>query len=675
MTKRLFPFILFLTSQLLFSQTNKSWVKKANYAGGISEKAIAFSCGDFGYTGLGSNNSVFRKDFWKYSFEKDKWEKAEDFPAQPRISAVAFSVGNKGYVGTGLVGMENSRQGTNDFWEYDTEKNTWSQKASFPGGIRYGAVGFAIGSRGYITLGVSDKTFYNDIWEYNPGTNQWAKKADFPENGRADASCFVIDNEAYIAFGQGKELFISKKNSWKFSPAKNEWKMFAEFPDFPRAGVVTLSFKGKGYAAGGTNGTTKRYEDFWEYDASKNKWQEKTDLPFGNVAYGFALVNGNTAIVCNGRAKPGSSGAEVWQYNFTDPPPSGTLIIGGSLLLGEERVPQAGLEVKITNTKGEVIKSAFTNLFGSFLFTNLPEEEDLIFTFDASDPGYKNEKFILVNKKNEAVAVLNKDNQFRFYLSAATKNKVQLIKLENKNLRMNMKGKLVVDDKKKTPLGNVTVSLLNEDDEVMQAGATDENGVFGFDYLPVDSTVYLSIDEKMAKKISKGEKILLLDEGDNLVSKTPSSHSEFELINLPPEKNSLTKVYMEDSWIPFLSNKNMELKVVEPIYFDLAKWEILPDAKTILNKAVAVLKSNAKYSIEVAAHTDSRGDEKSNQELSEKRAAAAKDYMVSKGVKASQITTKGYGESKLVNKCKDGVACTEEEHAQNRRMEFTIRKN
>jgi outer membrane protein OmpA-like peptidoglycan-associated protein/N-acetylneuraminic acid mutarotase len=673
MMNRLCIFIFFLSSHFLFSQTNNPWEKRSGFSGGISEKAVAFTCGDYGYAGLGTDNAVFRKDFWKYSFENDKWEKTENFPDQARISAVAFSIGGKGYAGTGLVGVE-SRKGTNDFWEYDPATNTWSQKANLPGGTRYGAVGFAIGGRGYVALGVSQTTFYNDIWEYNPGNNQWTKKIDFPENGRADASVFVIGNEAYIAFGQGKEIFVSKKNCWKFSPVKNEWKMFADFPDAPRAGVIAFAFGNKGYAAGGTNGTTKRFEDLWEYDAVKNKWQEKTDLPFGSCAYGFALVKGDKAFVCTGRSKPGSSGAEVWQFTFTEPPPTGNLIIGGSLLLGDERIPHAGIEVKITNTKGDVIKSAFTNLFGSFLMTGLPENEDLIFTFDASDPGVKNEKFILVNKKGEGVAVLNKDNQFKFYLSSTGKNKIQLIKLENKNLRMNMKGKLVLDDKKRTPLANVTVSLMNEDEEVMQAGTTDESGVFGFDYLPVDSMVYLSIDEKMVQKVSKGEKILLLDDGDNLVSKTSASHTEFELVNLPPEKNSLTKVFMEDSWIPFLSNKYMELKVVEPIYFDVAKWEILPEAKAILNKAVALLKTNPKYTIEISAHTDSRGDEKSNQVLSEKRASAAKDYIVSRGVNANQITTKGYGESKLVNKCKDGVTCTEEEHAQNRRMEFIIRK-
>lgn len=448
---------------------------------------------------------------------------------------------------------------------------------------------------------------------------------------------------------------------------------FEEFPDAPRVGAIVFSGKNKGYAIGGTNGAAKRFQEFWEYDAVKNRWSEKEDVPFGPCAYGFSFVVGNHAYVCTGKAKPGTKGSEMWKFDLAEKEPAGNLILGGNLLLGDEKIPLAATEVKIMNMKNEVVKSVFTNLFGSFLFTGLPENEELVLSFDATDPGWKNEKFYIVSRKNENVAVLNKDNSYKFYLSSSGKNKIQLIKVEHKNLRMNMKGKLVLDDKLKTPLKNVAVSLMNEDEEVMQAGITDESGIFVFTYLPLDSTVYISIDEKIIPSLSKGTKIILMDEGDNVVNKTSTAHPEFQLINLPSEKNSLSQVYMEDTWLSSINAKGSETHVVEYVYFDYGKWEILSDAKAVLNKAVAVLKSDSKYSIEIAAHTDSRGDTKPNQELSEKRAEAAKEYMVLKGVRADQISTKGFGETKLLNRCADGINCSEEEHAQNRRMEFFIR--
>jgi outer membrane protein OmpA-like peptidoglycan-associated protein len=387
-------------------------------------------------------------------------------------------------------------------------------------------------------------------------------------------------------------------------------------------------------------------------------------------------VIGDAAYVSPGKTQSGSKDSEIWKFDLTEKQTAGNrIVIGGSLLLGDERIPPAGVEIKILNSKNEVVKSAFTNLFGSFLLTQLPENEDLILTFDVSDPTWKDQKFYLVNRKNEEIAVLHKDNSFRFYLSSANKNKIQLIKIENKNLRMNMQGKLVLDDKNKTPLAKVPVSLINEDQQIVQAGITNETGNFIFTYLPVDSSVYLSIDEKTAAALSKGGKILLLDEGDNVVSKTNTSRPEFQLINLPPEKNTLSKIYMEDPWLePIMTGKIGEVIVVEHIYYDYDKWTVLPETKLVLNKAIAVLKSNPKFSIAIAAHTDSRGEAKYNLELSEKRAAAAKEYMVSKGVNAKQISAQGYGETKLLNRCADGVTCTEEEHAQNRRMEFIIRR-
>lgn len=117
-------------------------------------------------------------------------------------------------------------------------------------------------------------------------------------------------------------------------------------------------------------------------------------------------------------------------------------------------------------------------------------------------------------------------------------------------------------------------------------------------------------------------------------------------------------------------------KIVDlnPIYFDSGKWNIRPDAAGELDKIVKAMNDNPTLSIEVGSHTDSRGQAKANLSLSDKRAKSTADYIVSKGIVRSRISGKGYGEGKLVNKCKDGVKCTEDEHQQNRRTEFKVVK-
>lgn len=111
--------------------------------------------------------------------------------------------------------------------------------------------------------------------------------------------------------------------------------------------------------------------------------------------------------------------------------------------------------------------------------------------------------------------------------------------------------------------------------------------------------------------------------------------------------------------------------VIENIYYDLDKWFIRDDAKPALDKLVSILKQYP-INVELGSHTDSRASFKYNTTLSQKRANAAVDYLIANGIDARRLTFKGYGESMLINKCADGVPCSETEHQANRRTEFKI---
>jgi len=112
---------------------------------------------------------------------------------------------------------------------------------------------------------------------------------------------------------------------------------------------------------------------------------------------------------------------------------------------------------------------------------------------------------------------------------------------------------------------------------------------------------------------------------------------------------------------------------IKPIYYASAKFDLSDDSKKELDKLVVILQDNPGLSVEMGSHTDSRASSAYNQKLSESRALSAYNHVVSRGVPANRIAYKGYGESKLMNKCADGVACSEEDHAQNRRTEYIIR--
>ncbi len=112
--------------------------------------------------------------------------------------------------------------------------------------------------------------------------------------------------------------------------------------------------------------------------------------------------------------------------------------------------------------------------------------------------------------------------------------------------------------------------------------------------------------------------------------------------------------------------------VLEDIYYDFDKHFIRKDAAVILDRLVATLRDNPSLKIELSSHTDSRGSFKYNEDLSSRRAKAAVDYLVSRGISRSRLEAKGYGEYKLVNGCKDGVPCSIQQHQANRRTEVRV---
>lgn len=134
-----------------------------------------------------------------------------------------------------------------------------------------------------------------------------------------------------------------------------------------------------------------------------------------------------------------------------------------------------------------------------------------------------------------------------------------------------------------------------------------------------------------------------------------------------------TVLLLEKEEIPFKVGDDLaKILDIPIIYFDFDKSNIRPDAATELEKVVAVMKKYPTLKIDVRSHTDSRGGDAYNKKLSQRRNKSTKEYIISRGIDASRIIGDGYGEERLVNKCSNGVKCTEEEHQLNRRSEFIV---
>jgi outer membrane protein OmpA-like peptidoglycan-associated protein len=206
---------------------------------------------------------------------------------------------------------------------------------------------------------------------------------------------------------------------------------------------------------------------------------------------------------------------------------------------------------------------------------------------------------------------------------------------------------LVADKANGTPIANANVSIILKNINV-ESGVSSANGVYN-------------------SAIAKGKTF-----GDTLnyvVKVTADGYlsQSFDL-NEVLENDSILK-------ISFLLDKKAPGTDLGPfaILYNFDKFDLRPDAIVILNKIVNVLNQNPDVSIELGSHTDSRGIDIYNQYLSERRAKSAAQYIASRISNPERITYKGYGESKLKNRCADRVKCTEAEHQQNRRTEFIIK--
>src|SRR5690606_6318018 len=166
-----------------------------------------------------------------------------------------------------------------------------------------------------------------------------------------------------------------------------------------------------------------------------------------------------------------------------------------------------------------------------------------------------------------------------------------------------------------------------------------------------------------------GLKISILDEQGNVLHRLTRTGRDFiynrfaegdQILSLLNEKNLTIKISPDDRF------------AIPNIYYDLDDFQLNESVRKQLDKLVTILQKNPEIGVKVRSHTDSRASAQYNLRLSEKRAAEVIRYLESNAVDGGRIEGQGLGEQHLVNHCKDDVHCTEEEHARNRRTEFSI---
>ncbi|PCJ90743.1 MAG: flagellar motor protein MotB [Flavobacteriaceae bacterium] len=174
---------------------------------------------------------------------------------------------------------------------------------------------------------------------------------------------------------------------------------------------------------------------------------------------------------------------------------------------------------------------------------------------------------------------------------------------------------------------------------------------------------------------SKGDYFLTLDcnKGNFVRASTDGYVPSEEYLNQSDGKNRIMDFYLERETVTAGFGDDLaKLLQLSTIYFDLNKFDIRFDAEIEIQKVIAAMDKFPSLKIKVNSHTDSRGNAAYNLWLSQKRAQSTIDYMISKGISPNRLDREGYGETKLINECADGISCTNAKHQLNRRSEFII---
>jgi outer membrane protein OmpA-like peptidoglycan-associated protein/tetratricopeptide (TPR) repeat protein len=219
------------------------------------------------------------------------------------------------------------------------------------------------------------------------------------------------------------------------------------------------------------------------------------------------------------------------------------------------------------------------------------------------------------------------------------------LKKAQEKLHLAVKG-TVIDRKTTLPISAVNVSLYTKSNSVLVASqSTNNNGEYFFE--------------------------LQKDTDYEIIARKDKFDSDKHLISTQDLKKSDTLIANLSLATLFEVGKTFTLSNIK---YDFDKDVIRPDAAKILDGLVMILRDNPSLEIELGSHTDSRGADKYNLSLSQRRAQSAVNYLVSRGIARTRLIAKGYGETQLLNECEDGIPCSDEQHHANRRTVFKILK-
>lgn len=206
-------------------------------------------------------------------------------------------------------------------------------------------------------------------------------------------------------------------------------------------------------------------------------------------------------------------------------------------------------------------------------------------------------------------------------------------------------------------LEGARVALLDENLDTIEVAYSKEDGEF----------IFKAFKQRNYKLVVSKDEYITAEKEVSTYNKLPNEKIQVEIFiemdfSLMDRPDKLEPLSLER-----VDGEELQIIQIEHISYGFDSDAILPESETILNKVADMIEQYPDLEIIIESHTDAKGSDEYNLRLSKRRAASAYKFLVGKGVRAEAIEYSGYGETRLLNHCDDGVECNEEEHALNRR--------
>ncbi len=520
------------------------------------------------------------------------------------------------------------------------------------------------------------KNYTNRLKIYSASLDgkKWKNVTPFPHNSSSYsvAHPWISEDGKQLFFasdmsgGQGgMDLYVSTKNGEEWGKPVNLGKGVntAENEVFPYYRKGTLYFSSEGHSGyGGLDVYSVTEADKWQ-----NPVNLKSPLNSSKDDFGIFYKDDENGYFSSNR-EGGLGSDDIYSFTWHTLDPQTSM----SGLLEFDKLGASGTTINLLDEDDNVIRTAVTDEYGKFKFDKLDLDENYLLSIDADDDSFlEGAKLYMTNSNGEKVLLANKVGKGKFKFQALPYeyyDELELLKEEDESLfTVSVFGQIY----KKLPgdySAGMEVWVVDDEGNIIGKATADKDGKFSFNKLSPDEQYLFMLAEDDA-----GLNMIIVDEnGKVLEAAKRLIDGKYRYVRLDSEKNVITLINEIDEVIKIAENENF---IISKVLYEYRSAEINEAAAKELDKLVLILKKNKKIGVELSSHTDSKGSDSYNMELSQKRADKAVEYVVSKGIDKAKIIAKGFGETLPVapNELPNGKD-NPDGRAKNRRTEFKVIK-